>query len=99
MFLGKFYITQHAVEQYEKRVGTKHKKTPIQCIYEDLRTLNIKRVIYKDEHVYIFTRCHKEFIFIKNKNKLYLKTVIKRSRNKTNWTIHKRQRQKNLVTA
>jgi hypothetical protein len=96
MLLGKFHITSHAIEQYDDRVNFKSRGDIIRSIKHDLRTLNIKNIVYKDDCIHIFTRGYKEFIFAKSSKGLYLKTIIKRNREDTQRTINKRQRE--LVT-
>lgn len=96
MLLGKFNITDHAIKQYDDRVNFKSRGDIIRSIKYDLRTLNIKNIVYKDDCIHIFTRGYKEFIFAKGKDSLYLKTIIKRNREDTERTIYKRQR--DLVT-
>lgn len=96
MLLGKYTITAHAIDQYDDRVANgRTRNIIIQCIKRDLRTMNIKNIIHYDTHIHVFTRGYKEFIFVKGKDKLYLKTIIKRNSNDTTKTIKKRR---DLVT-
>lgn len=91
MLLGKYIITAHAIKQYDDRVNYKTKDDIIKCIKYDLRTLNIKYIVYKNEHVHVFTKGYKEFIFVKSNNRLFLKTIIKRNKEDTLKVIRKRK--------
>jgi hypothetical protein len=95
MLLGKYIVTNHAIDQYDDRIEFKTKRDIIKCIEYDLRTLNIKNVIYGEDHIYVFTKGYKEFIFRKGENVLFLKTVIRRCRNDAKRKFNKRKR---LVT-
>lgn len=90
MFLGKFYISDHVIERYYGRVKPGEKKDIIRNINYDLRTLNIKNIIYVGKDIHIFTRGYKEFIFVKAKRGLCLKTMIKRNNEDTKKTINKK---------
>lgn len=93
-FLGEFHITKHVCEQYAKRIKNKNFKSIKKCINYDLRTLNIKKVIYDGEFIYVFTKGFREFIFVKNHGILFLKTTIKRNLQDTEYTIQKRLNRK-----
>jgi hypothetical protein len=94
MLLGKYVITAHAIQQYDGRIQYRTADDIIKCIKHDLRTLNIKNIIYRGKHIHVFTKGYKEFIFVKSKNCLFLKTIIKRNKEDTQRAIQKR---KNLV--
>ena len=95
MFLGKYSVTSHAVEQYEDRVKNKLYPNVYKCIKNDLRTLNIRNIITIGDECHIFTKGSKEFVFsVKDTglSKSYvLKTVIKRNVEDTRKTIEKRK--------
>lgn len=91
MLLGKYYITSHALRRYNERVNYIKEQTTRKSIEKDLRTLNIRYIIRTDCKVYVFTKNSKEFIFTKGDDGLYLKTIIKRNREDTIKTIHKRK--------
>ncbi len=99
MLLGKYSISKHAISQYEERVGVKkNNKDIIKCIKMDLRTMNIRNIIYKGEQIHVFTYGKKEFVFEKRPNLLLLKTVVKRNIVDTQNRIKTVQKRKSLVT-
>lgn len=89
MLLGKYIIvvTKHAAIQYDRRVISKSSKK--RSINKDLSVMNLRRIIYFGKDVHIFTKGYKEFICVIRGNKLIIKTVIKRNRDDTNFTIQK----------
>lgn len=92
MLLGKYYISDHALDRYDERVNMKKRATIIESIKRDLRTLNIRNIIRKDNTTHIFTRNYKEFIFTTNKKGiLCLKTIIKRNFTDNPKVIEKRK--------
>jgi hypothetical protein len=95
MILGYYIIDQHAVKRYKERIGNFKNLSTIDSIKRDLHFTRIKRIVHKeDEVIHVFTVHSKEFIFTKEKDKLVLKTVIKRNRQNNGRSINKRQRQK-----
>jgi hypothetical protein len=101
MFLGNFKIKKHALEMYRLRAGLDF-KNPSKCardldrmarklINKDLRTMNIKKIIYKEECIHVFTYGYKEFVFSKpvENNKLDLITYIARNEEDTIKRINK----------
>lgn len=103
MLLGKYYISDHAFEQYKIRMEYENNKLCTKAIKYDLRTLNIKRIIRRiDGNIYVFTRGCKEFVFRPctiNPEMLVLTTFIKRNVDDTNKTIYKREKTKHLAHA
>lgn len=98
MILGPYIIDQHAEKRYRERIGNFKNLSAIQSIKRDLHFTRIKRIVHKDNEVtHVFTIHSKEFIFIKEKGKLVLKTVIKRNRETNKRSINKRVRQKNQL--
>ena len=94
--LGNYFISKHAVERYEERVGLYSNKNARQCIKQDLHFTRIKRIVRKpDGTTHVFARHSVEFVFIKRADSLILKTVIKRTRDTNKHSINKRERQKN----
>jgi hypothetical protein len=84
-----YIITHHSIERYAERANY-NKKNIIRQIKYDLRFTNAKRIINHENTRYIFTYNNKEFIFKKDKDTWILKTVIKRSRERTESAIEKR---------
>lgn len=102
MLLGRYYITNHAIKQYGDRMEIYDRNEIIKSIKKDLRTLNIRRIVYGKEDTHVFTKGHKEFIFAKSNNAdntLALKTVVKRNKEDTIKTIYKRQNRKDNLIA
>lgn len=99
MILGRYIISDHAVERYNERVGAYRGMSIRQSINKDLHFTRIKKIVtnHEDDTVHVFTRHSKEFIFIKDSKALILRTVIKRSRDNNKRTINKRR--KNCKTA
>jgi hypothetical protein len=94
MILGYYIIDPHAEERYRERVGVYSKMNTRQCIKADLHFSKIKKIVHKDDGtIHVFARHSVEFVFIKPKKTLILKTVIKRTRDKQNHAINKRQKQ------
>lgn len=92
MLLGKYFVSQHALDQYNDRVKYKKKADVLDSIRYDLRTLNIRQIIRTPKEIYLFTKNSKEFVFSPTtKGILCLKTVIKRNIDDTIKTIHKRK--------
>jgi hypothetical protein len=89
LLLGYYYISQHALEQYSGRVF--HKGETETAIKRDLKTLNIRNIVRTETNIHLFTKNSKEFIFVKTKRGLCLKTVIKRNSNDNKKTIDKRK--------
>lgn len=96
MILGNFFITNHACEQYKKRVLTNCDIKNLNVkrnINKDLRTLNIKHIIRTTEKgkkkINIFTKNYKQFIFKKTKSNLILVTIIHRNYIETQKEIEK----------
>lgn len=90
MLLGKYSISSHAIKQYSRRIRPRGEI--VKSIKTDLRTLNIKNIIYDKDKIYIFTWNYKEFIFAKRRDGcLCLKTVIKRNFEDTKLAIEKRK--------
>lgn len=92
VILGKYFVTAHAMERYDERV--KNRGSILREIRKDLRTLNIKNIVYNADSIHVFTKNSKEFIFAKTPKGLYLKTIIKRNVDDTKRVLDKR---KNLV--
>lgn len=92
MLLGKYSISYHAIERYCERV-LKLKKVvyslAIKGIKKDLRTMNIKHIIYLNDEIHVFTKGYKEFIFKRKGKSLNLRTVIKRNFDDTQKEIQK----------
>lgn len=96
MILGSYIVSSHAKKRYEERVGRYSKMNTFQCIKQDLHFTRIKRIVNKgDGTTHVFARHSVEFVFKKERGKLVLKTVIKRTRDTHKDCIAKRQRQKN----
>ncbi len=89
MLLGKYFISNHAIKQYDSRVN--YKGETISAIKKDLRTLNIRHIVRKGSNIHVFTKNSKEFIFVQAKRALCLKTVIKRNPIDTKYVIKKRK--------
>lgn len=100
MFLGNYIITNHVVEQYNKRVKDKYFKDTRKCIKNDLKTLNIRNVIRVGEKIHVFTKGSKEFIFyaVERRNGvgeiLILRTMIKRNIEDTRKIVEQRKLEK-----
>ena len=96
MLLGKYRISTHAKKQYAERVNSKN---VVKNIRRDLRTLNIRNIVYAEDEIFVFTNNYLEFVFAKHRDRerdlLVLKTVIARNRRDTESKISRRQR---LVT-
>ena len=95
MILGHYIISDHAVDQYEDRVGIYSKMNTRQCIKADLHFSKIKKIVHgkEDNTIHVFSRHGIEFIFKKCKNNLILKTVIKRNRHTNPGAVNKRKMQ------
>ncbi|HLO11592.1 MAG TPA: hypothetical protein VK190_04985 [Pseudoneobacillus sp.] len=92
MLLGKYFVSNHALNQYDERVEFKRKGDILSSIKYDLRTLNIRHIIRVKDHIYVFTKNSKEFVFVRTKKgTLCLRTVIKRNPDDTQRTIEKRK--------
>lgn len=98
MLLGKYVITRHAIEQYEDRIREKRFDDTRKCIRNDLKTLNIRRIVRIGDKTHVFTKGYREFIFTtetrKNSQMLILKTIIKRNFDSQRETIEIREAQK-----
>lgn len=81
MLLGKIIATDHAIKQYNDRCKRKEKGSTLASIRYDLRTMNIKNVVYKEDRIHVFTYGYKEFILARTRKKdlFILKTFIKRN--------------------
>lgn len=81
MFLGNVIATDHALKQYNNRCRRKDKGSALASIRYDLRTMNIKNIVYTEDKVHVFTYGHKEFILAKTrkKDRFILKTFIQRN--------------------
>lgn len=84
-----FIITNHVVERYLERVGSKEKDA-IKRIKRDLHYSKVKRIVNIGNHRHIFTINSKEFIFVKKRGRWILNTIIKRSHNTNNRAIQSR---------
>lgn len=89
MLLGNIIATDHALQQYQDRCKSKKKDTLLKSIRHDLRTMNIKNIVYKEDKIHVFTYGYKEFILAKTrkKNKFILVTFIKRNFDDTKQAI------------
>lgn len=95
--LGKFIITNHALERYEQR--TNESKTDVkQRIIRDLRALRNKKIIHIGSTKHVFytqpSKNVREFIIEESKGKLYVTTIINRSPEKSEKAYKKRLEQK-----
>ncbi len=91
MLLGKYYISTHAADQYFDRTNCSSFDEVKPNIRKDLRTLNIKNIVYKGSDIHVFTKGYKEFIFARSRKGLCLKTFIKRNYEDTIKTVYKRK--------
>lgn len=98
MILGHFTVSDHFYEQYNKRCKRKPKDSIRKSIGYDLRTLNIRKIVYSGDTVHVFTYGFKEFIFFRKNKMLILRTFIKRNFEDTEKAILKRQ-SANLITS
>lgn len=89
MLLGKYSISDHAIEQYQDRASYIRGGDVIKSIKYDLRTMNIRKIDYKkDGSIHIYTFGYKEFIFVRTKSKrLLLQTFIRRNQRDHNRRI------------
>jgi hypothetical protein len=90
--IGNYIVTKHAIERYEERVGKYKNLSTVECIRVDLNYKRIKRIVNKGKTKHVYTTGNIEFIFEVCKNKLYLKTVIKRNRENGKRKIEKYNR-------
>ena len=101
MLLGKFQIRKHALEMYRLRANL-DLNNPSKCseelnkiarrlINKDLRTMNIKKIIYKEGYIHVFTYGYKELIFNRPglNEKLQLITYIHRNKEDTQNRINR----------
>ena len=79
--IGNYIVTKHAIERYEERIGKYKGTSTLECIKIDLGFKRIKKIVNKGKTKHVFTTGNIEFIFEVCRNRLYLKTVIKRNRN------------------
>lgn len=93
MVLGHYTISDHAKEQYVKRCRSMKNKDIEKSIRTDLRTLNIKNIIYGKSTIHVFTHGYKEFIFFKKNRMLILRTFIQFNATSSKYHIRKRQKQ------
>jgi hypothetical protein len=89
-----FIVTDHALKRYCQRVlhDDDEKEEVIRRIKRDLYFKKIKRIVNNGNTRHVFTWHSKEFIFVKDRNKWILKTVIKRTRAKNPKAIERRIR-------
>ncbi|MDG0860309.1 hypothetical protein [Staphylococcus equorum] len=86
-----FIITNHVVDRYLERIGSKNKDV-MKRIKRDLHYTKVKRIVNCGNYRYVFTLNSKEFIFIYDRGKWILNTVIKRSRQNADKAIQDRLR-------
>lgn len=84
-----FIITDHAIQRYKERVDDEEKDV-IRRIKRDLYFKKIRRIVNNGNVRHVFTANSKEFIFVKDKKKWILKTVIKRNRETNKLAIKRR---------
>lgn len=97
MLLGKYVITSHVIEQYDNRIKNKRFNDVRTCIKNDLKVLNIRRIVNVGDKTHVFTKGYKEFVFTRaseDKDLLILRTVIKRNMDETRRIIEYREVQK-----
>lgn len=91
--LGNYHVTKHARERYEERIGNYSGSNTIQSIKADLHFSKIKKIVKKSNGtIHVFCMHSKEFIFEKKDSKLYLTTVIKRTRSENERAFKKRKK-------
>lgn len=95
--LGKFIVTNHALERYEQR--TNESKTDVrQRIIRDLKALRNKKIIHIGSTKHVFytqpSKNVREFIIEESNGKLYVTTIINRSPEKSEKAYQKRLQQK-----
>lgn len=88
----KYLISDHVIERYCERVD-ECPKDVIKRIKNDLYFKKIKQIITNGNVKHVFTFNSKEFIFVKERSKWVLKTVIKRTRERNPGAIQKRKRE------
>lgn len=90
----KYKITNHALQQYAKRINFSQKKIT-DSILKDLYALKDKRIITVGQKEYVFYKNSREFIIQnqKDQTKVVL-TVIKHKRDKKEDAIKKRLKEK-----
>lgn len=90
----KYKITNHALQQYAKRINFSQKKIT-DAILKDLHALKGKRIITVGQKEYVFYKNSREFVIQnqKDQTKVVL-TVIKHKRDRKEDAIKKRLKEK-----
>ena len=86
-----YIITDHVVDRYRERVNESCENVK-RRIKNDLYFKKIRQIITKGDVKHVFTLNSKEFIFVKERGRWLLKTIIKRTRQRTEYAIQQRKR-------
>ncbi|MGG1916031.1 hypothetical protein ABFY54_28925 [Priestia megaterium] len=86
-----YIITEHVIDRYRQRVDETVENIK-KRIKQDLYFKKIKQIVNKGNVRHVFTISSKEFIFVKERGRWLLKTVIKRSRKTNDLAIQQRRK-------
>lgn len=86
-----YIITDHVIDRYRQRVDENVEKIK-RRIRQDLYYKKIKQIVYRGNVRHVFTIGSKEFIFVNKRGRWILKTVIKRTRKRTEIAIKQRRK-------